>query len=706
MKKFFFALLSIGISAQAFAKTDNVPTDSLRVHNLQTVTVYSTRTAVPLKKIPAKMELIPSRNIKQSGFNNMTDILKTQSSLDVIQYPGFSSNIGIRGFKPSGKYVTVLVNGIPAGTDNISTLNTSNIEQIEILKGPFSSIYGTNAMGGVVNIITHKSKDKIHGNVSLFGGSYQTMAGSFNLGGRFEDIFSFDLSLGLDKQNKDYKTGSNNFLSLSKLEEAIVDVNATKNKKMKGSDYTVATGRLRFGIDFTPEWSLNLYQNVFLGDAIPVGGSIWGVYGESKKNLNRSSTSFELLGKHGCHTLQFSPYFNIEKSENYNNADPTGFINYKSDYYTYGALLQDKISFGGQNIVLGVDSRNMTMESERFEQAGVNTKPYNPGYATNNIGLFGQANFYLLNDALSISAGARADFMFFDLKANEYLNNEAKQETHNVINPNVGIKYEFVKGLTAHGTFGSAFTAPDAFQKAGQYVGPFGTTIGNPDLKPEKSMTWDFGIGYSNARCGIQADVTYFHTDHKDLILSSPDYANNITTYINADKARMSGIEALLSYDFGSLFANKFSLRAFANATIMLNSEMKKSQTDAPWSEIYYVRKQNITFGIEYRGKEGLEVMLNGRFMGRRIEQNWYAYYPEVRPELQQLLAAEEPELAAQGLLRHPQAMVFNASAYYHMNKYLTFGVNLNNILDELYTEKDGYHMPGRNIMGKVMVNF
>ena len=58
-----------------------------------------------------------------------------------------------------------------------------------ILKGPFSSIYGTNAMGGVVNIITHKSKDKIHGNVSLFGGSYQTMAGSFNLGGRFEDIF-------------------------------------------------------------------------------------------------------------------------------------------------------------------------------------------------------------------------------------------------------------------------------------------------------------------------------------------------------------------------------------------------------------------------------------------------------------------------------------------------------------------------------------
>uniref|UniRef100_UPI0035A0E274 TonB-dependent receptor plug domain-containing protein n=1 Tax=Porphyromonas loveana TaxID=1884669 RepID=UPI0035A0E274 len=243
MKKIFFALLSLGISAQAFAKTDNEQVDSLRSQNLEPVTVYSTRTSVPLKLVPAKLEVIPARNIEQSGFTNMTDLLKSQSSLDVTQYPGFNSNIGIRGFKPSGKYVNVLVNGIPAGTDNISTLSVQDIEQIEILKGPFSSIYGTNAMGGIINVITKKSKDKVRGNVSFGGGSYETIVGAFNMGGRFEDIFSFDLSVGLDKQNRAYKTGTKNFLSLSPLEELIVDPK-TQGQKMENSDYTIGSGRL------------------------------------------------------------------------------------------------------------------------------------------------------------------------------------------------------------------------------------------------------------------------------------------------------------------------------------------------------------------------------------------------------------------------------------------------------------------------------
>lgn len=704
MKKIFFALLSLGISAQAFAKTDNEQVDSLRSQNLEPVTVYSTRTSVPLKLVPTKLEVIPARNIEQSGFTNMTDLLKSQSSLDVTQYPGFNSNIGIRGFKPSGKYVNVLVNGIPAGTDNISTLSVQDIEQIEILKGPFSSIYGTNAMGGIINVITKKSKDKVRGNVSLGGGSYETVVGAFNMGGRFEDIFSFDLSVGLDKQNRAYKTGTKNFLSLSPLEELIVDPK-TQGQKMENSDYTIGSGRLRFGIDFAPGWSLNVYENLFIGNDIPLGGSIWKVYGQTKKNLNRSATSAELLGQVGNHSLQFSPYYNVEKAENYDKAGPTGFVDFKSDYTSLGALLQDKISFGRHNVVVGVDARSATTNSERFSQAGVNTLPYNPGYSTNNLGVFGQANFYLLDNALTLTAGARADFMAFILKENKYLHNDYKRENHNVVSPNVGLRYEFVKGLTAHATYGSAFTAPDAYQKAGYYVGAFGTTMGNPDLKPERSATFDFGFGYNNPACGIQADVTYFHTDHKDLIMSVYD-ANYTTTYVNTDKARMSGIEAMLSYDFGTLFANKFSLRAFMNGTFMLNAEMKGDAADSQWTDLYYVRKQNVTFGLDFRCKQGLELMLNGRFMGRRIEQNWYTYYPEVRPDLAALLQAEEPELAAKGLLRHPQALVFNAAAYYHFNKVLSVGLHLNNILDENYTEKDGYNMPGRNLFGKLTVNF
>lgn len=705
MKKLLLSFLALGISAQAFAHATEAPIDSLKTYNLEGVTVYSTRTEIPLKRVPAKMEIIQAQQIKQSGFNDLTDILKNQSSLDVIQYPGFSSQIGIRGFKPSEKYVTVLVNGIPAGTTNISTLALGGIEQIEILKGPFSSIYGTNAMGGVINIITKKSKDRFGGNASIAYGSFEHGSASVNLGSRFEEIFSFDLNVGYERQNKDYKIGKNSLLSLTPLEELILDTDTAGGSFMGNTDYEVITTGARFGIDFSPGWYMNVYQNLFIGNDIPLGGSFWGVYGQSKKNINRSSTSADVHGQIGRHSLQFSPYYNIEHTENYDANDKTGFVNYENKYYTFGALLQDKITFGQQNLVIGLDNKNSDTQSSRYTNPGEHTLPYNPGYRTNTLGIFGQANINLLNNRLNLSAGARADLMVFHLEADKYLHNKKKTENYQIFNPNVGLKYEFVKGLTAHATYGKAFTAPDAYQKAGSYNGPFGVTIGNRDLKPERSTTYDFGLGYSNSRNGIQVDLTYFHTDHKDLIQSQFDAAGGYTTYINTNKARMSGLEALVSYDFGSLFNNKFSLRTFMNATFMLDKDVQLEE-GAEWTDLLYVRDQNITFGIEYRGKEGLDLMVNGRFMGKRLEQNWFSYYPNVRPKLASLLQAEMPDLAAQGLLQHPEAMVFNASAYYHLNKVLTFGVNCSNLFNEIYTEKDGYFMPGRTFMGKIICNF
>ena len=89
--------------------------------------------------------------------------MKNYSSVDVIQYPGFNATVGIRGFKPGKAYTTVLINGIPTASENISTIALSDIAQVEILKGPFSSVYGTNAMGGVINIGHRTAQGAAHG---------------------------------------------------------------------------------------------------------------------------------------------------------------------------------------------------------------------------------------------------------------------------------------------------------------------------------------------------------------------------------------------------------------------------------------------------------------------------------------------------------------------------------------------------------------
>ena len=141
-------------------------TDSLRTANIDEVLVYGTRSILPLKKVPSKIEVISAETIQRSGFTSLPDLLKNYSSVDVIQYPGFNATVGIRGFKPGKAYTTVLINGIPTASENISTIALSDIAQVEILKGPFSSVYGTNAMGGVINIVTVQHKEQLTGRVS------------------------------------------------------------------------------------------------------------------------------------------------------------------------------------------------------------------------------------------------------------------------------------------------------------------------------------------------------------------------------------------------------------------------------------------------------------------------------------------------------------------------------------------------------------
>ena len=85
--------------------------------------------------------------------------------------------------------------------------------------------------------------------------------------------------------------------------------------------------------------------------------------------------------------------------------------------------------------------------------------------------------------------------MRFDLSADSRLNSEAKHEQHLVFSPNLGLKYELARGLRLHASAGTAFAAPDAYRKAGQYTSGKTTTVGNRDLRPESSLTIDGGIG-------------------------------------------------------------------------------------------------------------------------------------------------------------------------------------------------------------------
>ena len=157
---------------------------------------------------------------------------------------------------------------------------------------------------------------------------------------------------------------------------------------MPGSTYGVYTGSLRLGYDFSPNWSVNAYENLFIGDAIRTGGSIYGVYGLSQKDVTRSLTSLEVLGQVGIHRLALRPYYSFEVSQNYNKAGSDAIITYRRNGQDYGAILQDDMTLGAHRLTLGADYKKSDTKTKSFDATGAQKASYNPDYSTSSLGFF------------------------------------------------------------------------------------------------------------------------------------------------------------------------------------------------------------------------------------------------------------------------------------------------------------------------------
>ena len=157
-------------------------TDSLS-RQLEPVVITATRTIRKLSNVAVPVTVVPEKVIRQSGALRLNNILKEQTGLYITN--SFGNGVQIQGLGPD--YVLILVDGEPlvgrnGGVLDLNRVTVNNIRQIEIVKGPSSSLYGSEAMGGVINIITDASRSNgLYANLRY--GSYNTV--DANAGGSF-----------------------------------------------------------------------------------------------------------------------------------------------------------------------------------------------------------------------------------------------------------------------------------------------------------------------------------------------------------------------------------------------------------------------------------------------------------------------------------------------------------------------------------------
>lgn len=197
MKRIFLLALFCGAPGVVFAAQEEV----------QEVTVTATRIEAPVNEVSSSVTIITANDIEKKQQYSVAEVLRGLPSIDVVNSggPGRTTSVFIRGAK--SEHTLVLIDGIEAGdamstgrSFDFSTLQADNIERIEIIRGPQGTLYGSDAIGGVINIITKKGKGSPGGFVSAEAGSFNTFEARAGLSGGTP---AFNYSLGISRLDTD-----------------------------------------------------------------------------------------------------------------------------------------------------------------------------------------------------------------------------------------------------------------------------------------------------------------------------------------------------------------------------------------------------------------------------------------------------------------------------------------------------------------------
>lgn len=628
------------------------------------VVVTGARAPVALKDTPQRIEVVTRQEIRETPHRELADLLGKTTNVDIKRYPGMNGSVGMRGFTPSSPMTgesmqtLVLQNGIPAVNNNISFMPVNGVARVEVMKGPASSLYGSQAMSGVINVIPVRRTGDIQGGVGVSAGNHNLRQVEADIGGAINETLNFDYFGNWEKRG-DYKDGH--------------------GQTMEFSGYKQHSHGLRLGAELAPGWTLDARADLFRANDVQNPGPDPEIRQfETSKDADRDLYSLTLQGKVDQHTLSAAAYTGKENYLNYDlKKDGRLVQSYDSRIKWHGLQLKDEWDWAeGYKLVFGYDY-NQTKASARSGTPPW-TFSYNPDSKLKTHGLYAQQNISLNEGSTNLYVGGRYDRITMSTLPTDGLGNVTQSRDFSQFSPSAGIKHELAPGISLHASAGKGFSAPSAWKLSGEYSGsdwkqdangnwypvPI-TYVGNANLDPESSVSVDAGIGFE--RDNWNMDLTLYHTRVKDKIVAY-DVSPGLKSWRNADEARMRGLELAGNWQFNS------NLRLDLGYTHSFRSEQRNGSV---WSPLEYVPKNTVRAAL-VGNWDKLHARLGARYNGKswksRAERGGYT--------------------------------LWDMSLGYAINKHHTLSLSVDNLFDRYYEEVHGYNMPGREIRVGYRWNF
>jgi len=483
--------------------TDNLLIELKKLFiEMDELVVTATRTKKVHKDVPIATQVINKSEILRSGTTNVAELLSQRSGVSLQTSVEGGSVLNLLGL--DSRYILILIDGQPVNGKfnnrvSLDQIHTKNINKIEIVKGPSSSLYGSEAMAGVINILTDEK---------VFSRSY-------------------DFSIrGINSENKlrtdglGSGSGSLNFKINQPLKRLNLSINANANKIK--TDKTIELievdqiNRYYFEMIFsTKDYfknDLSLKFNVF--DQSDNGNSKLMV-----TNTNIERYNYFLTHSVGSFTQTVS---SSSYKRNYVQKRPWGQLE-RDDlttekYLEYEGLFNKKI--GKHDFNSGIEIHKATYASDRIKDGR---------QIVFNNSFFAQSSFDF-NEKLNLIVGLR---------------NDNYSEYNSVVNPRVGAMYTLNGSWKLRTAWGKGFRAPSFMERFidWNHTQFNYTVLGNVDLRPETSNGTTFGIEYTNP-VKYQASITFYHTNFDNLINDFVIEPGKLS-YQNIESATFSGIEIL-----------------------------------------------------------------------------------------------------------------------------------------------------------------
>lgn len=479
------AALAALVTAAAYAQEGTPPPGEL-----ETMVVTSTREEEPLERSPATISVITGEELQRRQITHVAEALRSVPGLDVVQTgtPGQLTSVFTRGVTSEG--TQVMIDGLPvnqglAGLFNFADLSTEDIDRIEIVRGPQSSIYGPRASGGVINIFTKTGGDKPLTTIDFEGGSFGTAREASTTGGKLGSV--------------DY------FATVSRLD--------TDNDR-PNNQYRYTAGTLKLGWTPTKDLHLSMLGTYSLADT----GNPNAI--TSPRPLDNLLTERWMVAPRiewqvlpwWKHTLTAE----CDHERQVNSPNDDGFVfDTRALFKRWQVDYQTEIdATGWLKVLTGYFYSRVEAEQERpfvlfgDQQIGDNTE--------NHAGFLELT--FTPTEELTVVAGGRFD----------YFSQSGDIGTWRVAGNYVASKL----GTIVHGSVATGFSPPTSQDKI------FGN---NFELDPNETWGVDFGVDQPFFDGKLRIGATWFYNEASNII----GFDGNFNTF-NLGSARMEGVETSL----------------------------------------------------------------------------------------------------------------------------------------------------------------